>query len=189
MKHDYSDLALDKDGIPILTDLVPEEEMESASQDRPPAPPPPPPPIRSPEDIARELLNSEMVQQQLEHTYETFPALERFHKARANTLSGGQMRMLSIAKEVMTSPKLVLVDEPSAGLAPKIAAEAYEFLIHTQRALDAAVLLVDHNMETAISLADYVHIMNMGRIREHGPKSEFDVDRVRTIIQECLLGE
>jgi ABC-type branched-subunit amino acid transport system ATPase component len=129
------------------------------------------------------------VQQQLEHTYETFPALERFHKARANTLSGGQMRMLSIAKEVMTSPKLMLVDEPSAGLAPKIAAEAYEFLMHTQRALDAAVLLVDHNMETAISLADYVHIMNMGRIREHGPKSEFDVDRVRTIIQECLLGE
>lgn len=129
------------------------------------------------------------VQQQLEHTYEIFPALKKFFKARANTLSGGQMRMLAIAKEVMTAPKLMLVDEPSAGLAPKIAAEAYEFLMHTQRALDAAVLLVDHNMETAISLADYVYILNMGRIREHGPKSEFDVDRVRTIIQECLLGE
>jgi len=66
MKHDYSDLALDKDGIPILTDLVPEEELESVSLDRQPAPPPPPPPIRSPDDIARELLNSEMVQQQLD---------------------------------------------------------------------------------------------------------------------------
>ncbi len=66
MKHDYSDLALDKDGIPILTDLVPEEKMESASLDTQPAPPPPPPPIRSPEDIARELLNSGMVQQQLD---------------------------------------------------------------------------------------------------------------------------
>lgn len=129
------------------------------------------------------------VRRQLEYTYEIFPALRTFRKVRANTLSGGQLRMLSIAKEVMTSPKLMLVDEPSAGLAPKIAAEAYEFLIHTQQALDAAVLLVDHNMETAISLADYVYILNMGRIREHGPKAEFDVARVRAIIQECLLGE
>lgn len=129
------------------------------------------------------------LKQQLEHTYEIFPALKKFHKARANTLSGGQLRMLSIAKEVMTSPKLMLVDEPSAGLAPKIAAEAYDFLMHTQRTLNAAVLLVDHNMETAISLADYVYILNMGQIREHGPKSEFDVERVRTIIHECLLGE
>jgi ABC-type branched-subunit amino acid transport system ATPase component len=129
------------------------------------------------------------IRQQLEYTYEIFPALETFHKVRANTLSGGQLRMLSIAKEVMTSPKLMLVDEPSAGLAPKIAAEAYEFLMHTQRALGAAVLLVDHNMETAISLANYVYILNVGQIREHGPKSDFDVDRVRAIIQECLLGE
>jgi ABC-type branched-subunit amino acid transport system ATPase component len=129
------------------------------------------------------------VRQQLENTYEIFPALKEFHKVRANTLSGGQMRMLAIAKEVMTAPRLMLVDEPSAGLAPIIAAQAYDFLMHTQRVLDAAVLLVDHNMETAIDLADYVYIMNMGRVREHGPKSEFDVDRVRTIIHECLLGE
>lgn len=66
MKHDYSDLALDEDGIPILTDLVPEKEMEGAPLYRQPAPPPPPPPIRSPEDIARELLNSNMVQSQLD---------------------------------------------------------------------------------------------------------------------------
>jgi hypothetical protein len=66
MKHDYSDLALDADGIPILTDLVPEKEMEGAPLKRQPAPPPPPPPIRSPEDIVRELLNSNMVRQQLD---------------------------------------------------------------------------------------------------------------------------
>jgi branched-chain amino acid transport system ATP-binding protein len=129
------------------------------------------------------------VRQQLEYAYNIFPMLKKFHKLRANTLSGGQLRMLSIAKEVMTSPKLMLVDEPSAGLAPKIAAEAYEFLMHTQRALKAAVLLVDHNMETAIDLADYVYILNMGQIREQGPKSEFDVARVRNVIQACLLGE
>lgn len=129
------------------------------------------------------------VKRQLEHNYEIFPALKKFRQARANTLSGGQLRMLSIAKEVMTSPKLMLVDEPSAGLAPKIAEEAYDFLIQTQQALEAAILLVDHNMEKAIGLADYVYVLNIGQIRVHGPKSEFSVDRVKQIIQECLLGE
>jgi ABC-type branched-subunit amino acid transport system ATPase component len=129
------------------------------------------------------------LEQALGHTYEIVPALKQFHQAKANTLSGGQLRMLSIAKEVMTAPKLMLVDEPSAGLAPKIAAEAYEFLMQTQRALNAAILLVDHNMETALRLADYVYILNMGRIREHGPQAEFDVERVRIIIQACLLGD
>jgi ABC-type branched-subunit amino acid transport system ATPase component len=129
------------------------------------------------------------VRRQLEHTYEIFPVLQKFRKTKANTLSGGQLRMLSIAKEVMTSPKLMLVDEPSAGLAPKIATEAYDFLIQTQQALQAAILLVDHNMEKAIGIADYVYVLNIGRIREHGPKAEFSVDRVKQIIQDCLLGE
>jgi len=128
------------------------------------------------------------VQQQLEHTYDIFPALYKFRKSKANTLSGGQLRMLSIAKEVMTSPSLMLVDEPSSGLAPKIAAEAYEFLMQTKQALDAAILMVDHNMETALSLADYVYVVDMGRIRVHGPKQEFDLDRIKSIIQECLMG-
>ncbi len=128
------------------------------------------------------------VQQQLEHTYGIFPALYKFRKARANTLSGGQLRMLSIAKEVMTSPSLMLVDEPSAGLAPKIAAEAYEFLMQTRQALGAAILMVDHNMETALSLADYVYVVDMGRVRVYGPKAEFDVERIKGIIQECLMG-
>ena len=128
------------------------------------------------------------LQKQLSYTYGIFPALDKFKKSKANTLSGGQLRMLSIAKEVMTSPKLMLVDEPSSGLAPKIAAEAYEFLIQTKEALDAAILLVDHNMETALELADYVYVVDMGQIRVHGPKSEFDVNRIKAIIQACLMG-
>lgn len=128
------------------------------------------------------------VQQQLEYTYEIFPALYKYRKSKANTLSGGQLRMLSIAKEVMTSPSLMLVDEPSSGLSPKIAEEAYEFLMHTRQVLDAAILMVDHNMETALSLADYVYVVDMGRIRVHGLKQEFDLVRIKSIIQECLMG-
>jgi len=66
MKHDYTDLALDKDGIPILTDLVPDEEQETAAQGTAVPPPPPPSPVVSPADIARELLESETVRQQLD---------------------------------------------------------------------------------------------------------------------------
>ena len=128
------------------------------------------------------------LQKQLEHTYEIFPALDKFKQSKATTLSGGQLRMLSIAKEVMTSPQLMLVDEPSAGLAPNIAAEAYEFLMHTKESLNAAILLVDHNMETALELADYIYVIDMGKVRVHGPKSEFDLERIKNIIQECLMG-
>jgi len=48
--------------------------------------------------------------------------------------------------------------------------------------------LVDHNMEAALELADYVYVMDMGKIRVHGPKSEFDLARIKEIIQECLMG-
>jgi ABC-type branched-subunit amino acid transport system ATPase component len=128
------------------------------------------------------------LQKQLMYVYEIFPALHQFRKSKANALSGGQQRMLSIAKEVMTSPKLMLVDEPSSGLSPKVADEAYEFLMHTKNSLNAAILLVDHNMEVALELADYVYVVDMGRIRVHGARNEFDLARIKSIIQECLLG-
>lgn len=130
----------------------------------------------------------ERLQKQLKYVYEIFPALYQFRKSKANSLSGGQQRMLSIAKEVMTSPKLMLVDEPSSGLSPKVADEAYDFLMHTKKSLDAAILLVDHNMEVALELADYVYVVDMGKIRVHGAKNEFDLARIKSIIQECLLG-
>jgi ABC-type branched-subunit amino acid transport system ATPase component len=130
----------------------------------------------------------ERLQKQLAYVYEIFPALYQFRKSKANALSGGQQRMLSIAKEVMTSPSLMLVDEPSSGLSPKVATEAYEFLMHTKKSLDAAILLVDHNMEVALELADYVYVVDMGKIRVHGPRNEFDLERIKSIIQECLLG-
>lgn len=128
------------------------------------------------------------VRQQMDYVYGLFPALYKFRHAKANTLSGGQQRMLSIAKEIMTSPALMLVDEPSSGLSPKIASEVYDLLISTKQNLRAAILLVDHNMEAALDLADYIYVIDMGRVRVHGPRQEFDLQRIKTIIQECLMG-
>jgi ABC-type branched-subunit amino acid transport system ATPase component len=128
------------------------------------------------------------VRQQMDYVYGLFPALYTFRKSKANTLSGGQQRMLSIAKEIMTSPRLILVDEPSSGLSPKIAAEVYDLLMSTRQNLSAAILLVDHNMEAALELADYIYVVDMGKVRVHGPRQEFNLERIKTIIQECLMG-
>lgn len=133
--------------------------------------------------------NKAWLEGQLEKTYELFPILKDFRRRRANQLSGGQAKMLSIAKEVISEPKLILVDEPTAALAPLVAQATYEFLLTTQEALNAAILLVDHNMEKAAELADYVYVLGLGQMVEQGPGSEFDVERLRDIIRQCLLAD
>ena len=127
------------------------------------------------------------LQNQLERIYTLFPILKEFRKRQANQLSGGQAKMLSIAKEVISEPQLILVDEPTAALAPLIAQETYDFLLATQKALNAAIILVDHNMEKAAELADYVYVLSLGQMIEEGPGSAFDVERLRDIIRQCLL--
>lgn len=126
---------------------------------------------------------------QIEQVYEIFPILKEFRRRRANELSGGQAKMLSIAKEVISEPKLILVDEPTAALAPIIAQDTYRFLVKTQQALKASMLLVDHHMEKAVELADYVYVLSLGKMVEEGPDSEFNVERLREIIRQCLLAE
>lgn len=126
--------------------------------------------------------------QQLERVYNTFPALAGKRKDRAISLSGGQGRMLSVAREMMSEPALLLVDEPTAGLAPNLVDQVYDILLTARRATGAAVLLVEQNVEQALPLADYLYMLNLGQVKAEGPGSEFDGARVRTLVQECLLG-
>ena len=128
------------------------------------------------------------LQRQLERAYATFPALAEKRRARAGELSGGQGRMLSVAREMMTEPQLLLVDEPTAGLAPNLVEQVYDILITTRKASGIAILLVEQNVEQALPLADHLYLLNLGRVKAQGPGREFDNTRVRTLIQECLLG-
>jgi ABC-type branched-subunit amino acid transport system ATPase component len=125
---------------------------------------------------------------QLERAYTTFPALAEKRRARAGELSGGQGRMLSVAREMMTEPQLLLVDEPTAGLAPNLVEQVYDILITTKKASGIAILLVEQNVEQALPLADYLYLLNLGRVKAEGPGCDFDNTRVRALIQECLLG-
>ena len=94
--------------------------------------------------------------------------------------------MLSIAKELVATPALLLVDEPTAGLAPRVAADVYDLLVRS-RDLGIAVLLVDQNIAEAVAIADEVSLLVMGRVERAGPRDAFARD-LRAIIQETLVG-
>jgi ABC-type branched-subunit amino acid transport system ATPase component len=132
--------------------------------------------------------DTQRLRRQLDRVYGTFPALADKRSARAGELSGGQGRMLSVAREMMTEPQLLLVDEPTAGLAPNLVEQVYEILITTKKASEIAILLVEQNVEQALPLADYLYLLNLGRVKAEGPGRDFDNTRVRALIQECLLG-
>jgi ABC-type branched-subunit amino acid transport system ATPase component len=132
--------------------------------------------------------DTQRLRRQLDQVYVTFPALAEKRRVRAGELSGGQGRMLSVAREIMTEPQLLLVDEPTAGLAPNLVEQVYSILLAAKKSSSLAILLVEQNVQQALPLADYLYLLNLGRVKEQGPGGEFDNTRVRALIQECLLG-
>jgi ABC-type branched-subunit amino acid transport system ATPase component len=128
------------------------------------------------------------MKRQLDRVYATFPALTAKRRDKAGSLSGGQGRMLSVARELMTEPRLLLIDEPTVGLAPNLVQQVYEILATARKASGAAILLVEQNVEQALPLADHLYLLNLGQVKAEGPGREFDNARVRKLVQECLLG-
>jgi ABC-type branched-subunit amino acid transport system ATPase component len=122
----------------------------------------------------------------LERAWSAFPRLRDKRRSRATTLSGGEAKMLSLAKELVTDPGLLLVDEPSAGLSPKITEQVYERLVQT-RAAGTTILLVDQNIAKAIAVSDYLYMIEMGRVRHHGARAVF-AEQVRDLVRDALLG-
>ncbi len=132
--------------------------------------------------------NARLVRQRLDEIYTRFPVLAERRRVRATELSGGQARLLSIARELMSEPCLLLVDEPTAGLAPHLAEHIYELLSSIHQRSGSTIVLVDQHMEAAIAIADYVYLLALGQIKAHGPSETFTPTRVRELIQASLLG-
>ena len=99
----------------------------------------------------------------LERVYAMFPALASRRAAAAGTLSGGQQQMLAIGRALMTRPRLLLLDEPSMGLAPRLVEEIFA-CVTALRAADTAIFLVDQNARAALSIADRGYVLETGRI-------------------------
>jgi len=126
------------------------------------------------------------VTQLLERAYAAFPRLGEKRSLRATGLSGGEAKMLSIAKEMVTDPRLLLIDEPSAGLSPKITEQVYSQLL-AARARGLTILLVDQNIAKAVEISDYLYMLEMGTVRRAGPRQAF-ADQLRELIRDALLG-
>ncbi len=104
-----------------------------------------------------------------------FPALQGRLAAQAGDLSGGQQKMLELAKAYAVRPRLCLVDEPSIGLSPKIAAEVYR-TIELFASEGMTLLLVDHNVRRVVRMADYVYVLSLGQITAEGRREDFEGD-------------
>jgi len=109
----------------------------------------------------------------LKFVYELFPRLKERKKQRAGTLSGGEQQMLAVARSLMSNPKLLLMDEPSLGLAPKVK-EAIFDAIQKIRKEGTTTLLVEQDAFLAMQVSDYIHLLEEGKIEMRGTKQELE---------------
>jgi branched-chain amino acid transport system ATP-binding protein len=121
----------------------------------------------------------------LELVYSLFPILKERAKQRAGSFSGGEQQMLTIARALMTRPKLIMLDEPSQGLAPKLVGEVFDTIERLRADVGLTILLVEQNVEASLSMSDYIYIMHEGRIKAEGVAEEIKESRD---IREAYLG-
>ncbi|HSW20863.1 MAG TPA: ABC transporter ATP-binding protein [Ramlibacter sp.] len=124
-------------------------------------------------------------QQGLERVYNVFPDLTQHRTRIAGYLSGGQQQMVAIGRALMSTPKLLMLDEPSLGLAPMIVEQIFEILVRLRDEQGLGVLLVEQNARLALSVANYGYVLERGRVVFDGTAQALNGSRE---IQEFYLG-
>lgn len=127
-------------------------------------------------------LTGHALQASAEELYERFPVLRKKADALAGSLSGGEQQMLAIARAMMSQPRLLLLDEPSLGLAPQIVVSVRDVIRDLAEKTDTAVLLVEQNAGLALSVADRVYLMARGSIVDEGTPAQLqEGEALRTL--------
>jgi len=108
----------------------------------------------------------------LAEVYGYFPVLKERRKQQASTLSGGEQQMLAIGRALMARPKLLLLDEPSLGLAPLIVQEIFSIISEIKKRGNT-ILLVEQNAYQTLKIADYVYVLELGKVKSEGSAEEF----------------
>jgi branched-chain amino acid transport system ATP-binding protein len=111
-----------------------------------------------------------------DRVYQYFPVLAERRRQQAGTLSGGEQQMLAVARAVMSRPRLLLLDEPSLGLAPLVVREIFRIVRTINRHEGVSVLLVEQNAALALDLADHVYLLETGRVVMSGPSADLRKD-------------
>ena len=124
------------------------------------------------------------IESNFEKVYKLFPILEQRKNQGGGNLSGGEQQMLAIARALMSEPKILLMDEPSLGLAPKLILDIFQ-LIQDLHDNGLTILLVEQNARKALSISDYAYILETGRIIAEGPGKDLAED---VIIKKAYLG-
>ena len=117
--------------------------------------------------------DKQQVRDKIEANYERFPVLREKRKQITGELSGGQQRMVEISRTLMAEPKVLLVDEPTAGLSKMLSEEVYEMLKMLVTVDELTILLVDQEIRQALKIADYVYVLELGRNKFEGPAQQF----------------
>ena len=125
------------------------------------------------------------VEADFERVFGYFPRLRERRRQQAGTLSGGEQQMLAVSRALMLRPRLMLLDEPSFGLAPRIVAELFGILREINRSDGVSMLLVEQNAALALQLADHAYLMETGRVVMAGPA---DVVRADEAVRRSYLG-
>lgn len=118
------------------------------------------------------IADKNIVRERMEAVYNLFPILKERINQKAGTLSGGEQRMLSVGIALIQGPQLLLLDEPSLGLAPVLVQRLMETFVHINEEMGIAILLVEQNVKTALQFAQRAYVMKMGRIIEQGDAKE-----------------
>lgn len=116
------------------------------------------------------LSRSVLLKETLDEVYGYFPVLKERRKQQASTLSGGEQQMLAIGRALMSRPKLLLLDEPSLGLAPMIVQDIFKIISEIKRR-GKTILIVEQNAYQTLKIADYVYVLELGKIKTEGNAS------------------
>ena len=125
-------------------------------------------------------------QTELEMVYDLFPRLRERKGQMAWSLSGGEQQMLAIGRALMARPKLLMLDEPSMGLAPLVVDEVFKAIVKVNQQTNLSVLLIEQNARIALNVSNYAYVIERGQINFHGPAAELRSD---PRITEAYLGK
>jgi branched-chain amino acid transport system ATP-binding protein len=131
------------------------------------------------------VKNKKAIRKNRDEVYELFPLLAKRHKQQGGTLSGGEQQMLAIGRALMSKPKLLLLDEPSLGLAPLIVEKIFDIIRHINDS-GTTIFLVEQNANMALSISGNAYVMESGRITLKGAAKDLAKDEA---IRKAYLGE